>query len=463
MRPVVERCRGPTFILEKRLHKFLTSHLENNIHVAHDPREVVNEIQDLVLMEDEIGTVMDYESLYPSIKIESCRVALLDFMLSKSPNLAGYNNDLIELANLICYQSFFAFNGRRYRQRRGVPMGSPMSGLLCELVLRRLEKSALSVFLNAIVYFKRYVDDVLVIWKNDQKIDEFINMINSNNDGLMLKIEQKCASRIHFLDIDIEFKEGRLTTNVYVKPTHSPLYIPSHSNDPYQYKMAAFRALIQRAFLYCSNVLDRQKEINRILHIARSLGYKEGMITTLVRKYKTNKTKTQNDGFGKITKFTYDRKRKAIMKEISARKESRLIFKRAPNLYRLLRNDKDSIDKEKRAGVYKIPYENRELDINKNYIGVTNRNLGVRLKEHKYNISKGSNATILSQMAQVEGSIVKWDEASIIKPVHSPTLAICAEKIEIYRSRLHDKCINSRDAEGLPSAWKYLIKRMDRS
>ncbi|XP_067129391.1 uncharacterized protein [Centruroides vittatus] len=304
VRPIVERCRGPTFFLEKRLHKFLTSQLENNIYVAQDPREVVNEIQDLILMDNEVGTVMDYESLYPSIKIESCKVALLDFMHSKSPDLANYNNDLIELANLVCYESFFAFNGRQYKQKRGVPMGSPMSGLLCELVLRRLEKSVICGFMNDIMYFKRYVDDVLVIWKNDQKIEEFINRINNNDDGLMLNIEQTCSSRIHFLDIDIEFKEGHLTTKVYVKPTHSPLYIPSRSNDPYQYKMAAFRALVHRAFLYCSSVVDRQKEICRISHIARTLGYRADMITALIKNYKIHKTKAQRGDIRKFTKFT---------------------------------------------------------------------------------------------------------------------------------------------------------------
>ncbi|XP_067124879.1 uncharacterized protein [Centruroides vittatus] len=432
VRPIVERCRGPTFFLEKRLHKFLTSQLENNIYVAQDPRDVVNEIQDLILMEDEVGTVMDYESLYPSIKIESCKVALLDFMHSKSPDLANYSSDLIELANLVCYESFFAFNGRQYKQKRGVPMGSPMSGLLYELVLRRLEKSVLCGFMNDIVYFKRYVDDVLVIWKNDQKVEEFINKINNNDDGLKLKIEQTCSSRIHFLDIDIKFKEGHFVTKVYVKPTHSPLYIPSRSNDPYQYKMAAFRALIHRAFLYCSSVVDRQKEIYRISHIARTLGYRADMVTALIKNYKINKTKAQRGDFGKFTKFTYDRKKEAIMKEISARKNSKLIFKRAPNPYKLLRNDKDNIDKERMAGVYKIPYENQELGIYKNYIGVTNRNLGIRLREHRYNISKRSNATVLSQITQVEGSIVKWGEAGIIKPVHSPTLAFSAEKIEIF-------------------------------
>ncbi|XP_067124156.1 uncharacterized protein [Centruroides vittatus] len=246
-------------------------------------------------------------------------------------------------------------------------MGSPVSGLLCELVLRKLEKSILCDFKNDDIYFKRYVDDVFVIWKNDRKIDESISKINNNDDGLMLKIEQKGSLLIHYLDIDIEFKEeGHLITKVCVKPTHSPLYIPSHSNDPYQYKMAAFCALVRRPFLYCSNVVGRQKEFNRILHVARMLGYRADMITALIKNFKISKAKAPSGYFSKITKFTYDRSKNAIMKEISACKKSNLVFKRTPNLYKLLRNDKDNIDKEGRAGVYKIPNENLELDIKKN-------------------------------------------------------------------------------------------------
>ncbi|XP_023222967.1 uncharacterized protein LOC111624377 [Centruroides sculpturatus] len=147
------------------------------------------------------------------------------------------------------------------------------------------------------------------------------------------------------------------------------------------------------------------------------------------------------------------------MKEIARRKESRMVLRRAPNLYKILRNDKDNIRAEERAGVYKIPYENLQLDVKKDYIGVTTRSLGVRLKEHRYAIRKASNSTVLSQMAQTQGSEVKWDEATIIKPLSSPTLAMTAEKIEIYRSKIREGCLNARDSESLPSAWKYLVKK----
>ncbi|XP_023243743.1 receptor-type tyrosine-protein phosphatase U-like [Centruroides sculpturatus] len=60
-------------------------------------------------------------------------------------------------------------------------------------------------------------------------------------------------------------------------------------------------------------------------------------------------------------------------------------------------------------------------------------------------------------MAQAPGAIVKWNEATIINPLSSPSLALTAEKLQIYRSRLQEGCLNARDAESLPSAWKFMI------
>ncbi|XP_067144220.1 uncharacterized protein [Centruroides vittatus] len=460
IRPVVEKCRGPTFVLEKRLHEYLSSQLDTDTLVAHDPMKVVKDLQNIALMEDEVATVFDYESMYPSVKIESCEEALLDFLYCNNSELLNYTEEVKNLASLVCRESCFTFNGQVYRQRRGVPMGSPLSGILCELVVRRLERRVFHAFKEDIMYFSRYVDDLFILWRNNSRIKDFLDKINDNNDGLTLRLEQKSSLNLHFLDIDITFKKGHLSTNVFIKPSHSPLYIPSQSKDPYKYKIAAFRALIRRAFLYCERVQDRRKEINRIINVAKALGYQKSAILGIVKKYEANiKKKFFKNAPNRSVKFTYSESMNAVMKEIAHRKGSRMLLKRAPNLYKILRNDKDDIKSEEKAGVYKIPYENMQLDVKKDYIGVTTRSLGLRIKEHSYNIRKGSNATILSQMAQAPGAIVKWNEATIINPLSSPSLALTAEKLQIYRSRLQEGCLNARDAESLPSAWKFMIYR----
>ncbi|XP_023211038.1 uncharacterized protein LOC111613924 [Centruroides sculpturatus] len=464
LRPVVEKCRGPTFILVKRLHEYLSSHLDNDSLVAQDPLIVVKEIQGISLMEDEVATVLHYESMYPSVMIESCVDALLDFLYIKNSQLLLYTQELEELANLVCYESCFTFCGQIYRQKEEFRWEVSSQECFCELAVRRIERRVLHSFKEDIVYFSRYVNDILILWSNNCRVHEIMSRINDNDDGLKLRLEQKSFLNVHFLDINIRFMKGHLSTIVYIKPTHTPLYITSQSMDPYRYKMAAFRALIRRAYLYCDRVADRKKEIDRVLQVARTLGYRISIIVKMLKKYERGIVKrTLRNVPTKLTKFTYNSSMNSVMKEIASRKESRMVLRRAPNLYKILRNDKDSIKAEEKAGVYKIPYENLQLDVKKDYIGVTTRNLGVRLKEHRYAIRKAFNSTILSQMTQAQGSEVKWDEATIIKPLSSPTLAMTTEKIEIYRSKIGEGCLNARDAESLPSAWKYLVKKCTRN
>ncbi|XP_067143634.1 uncharacterized protein [Centruroides vittatus] len=415
--------------------------MENNKLVVKDPVMVVKELQSIALKDEEVGTVLDYESLYPSIKIESCVEALMEFLYRDNPTLTQHRDEVIEMANLVCCESFFGYEEQVYKQKRGVPMGSPISGLLCELVVSKVEEKVLRGFERDIVFYKRYVDDVFIIWRNNRVIANFVDRINENEEGLNLKLEQKSSRIVHFLDINVIFNKGHISTGVFIKPTHSPLYIPASSNDPYKYKLAAFRALVRRAFIYCENVIDRDTEIERIIQIAGTLGYRRKVIEGIIRKFEASNDKNTRHGPYRYTKFTYNKYLGGIMKEIARTKDTRVILKRAPNLYKILRNDKGLVKKEDKAGV-------------------TTRNLGIRIKEHKYDIRKGSNTTVLAQMGQTEGSLVHWNEAKIIKQVHSPTLARAAEKIEIYRSKLRDKCINARDAEGLPSAWKYAVKNL---
>ncbi|XP_067121267.1 uncharacterized protein [Centruroides vittatus] len=158
---------------EKRLHGYLSSLLEDSILVAKDPTVVVKELQDITLMDEEVGAILDYESMYPFVKIESCLEALMESLFKVNPGLLHHRDDVLEMANLVCCESFFGFEGHTYKQNRGVPMGSPMSGLLCKLVVKKIEEKVLHSFRNSIVYYKRYVDDILIIWRSNRGISTF--------------------------------------------------------------------------------------------------------------------------------------------------------------------------------------------------------------------------------------------------------------------------------------------------
>ncbi|XP_023220192.1 carboxypeptidase D-like [Centruroides sculpturatus] len=258
--------QSPTLPIEKGLHELLKGHLKDYNYAVSNTRELITKLQNIALKDQEFITVLDFEAMYPSIKLEPCFCALRDFLFQASP--PGYHKQVLELAHLMCYTSFFTFNQRIYLQERGVPMGSPLSGDLCELIVRKLDNQVLQSFNAEIVLYMHYVDDILIIWKSKLDLNTVLQIVNNNPFGLKLKLDQQDDRMAHFLDLNILLDHGCIATSVFHKPNLQSFFIPATSNDPFTYKMSAFRALIRRAFTHCSSINDALREIQRIKRIA---------------------------------------------------------------------------------------------------------------------------------------------------------------------------------------------------
>ncbi|KAJ3272823.1 hypothetical protein HDV01_005251 [Terramyces sp. JEL0728] len=63
-----------------------------------------------------------------------------------------------------------------YRQHQGIPQGSVLSTLLCNLFYGKMENEKLQQFKNGLM---RYVDDFLFVSKNKQEVIEFCNLMHS--------------------------------------------------------------------------------------------------------------------------------------------------------------------------------------------------------------------------------------------------------------------------------------------
>nr|VZI39427.1 unnamed protein product [Spirometra erinaceieuropaei] len=73
--------------------------------------------------------------------------------------------DLIELMGHRL-KTFFTFEGTTYEQIKGTPMGSPISGLIAEAVLQKLERRLFEEYKPK--FWARYVDDTFVIIDQDK-------------------------------------------------------------------------------------------------------------------------------------------------------------------------------------------------------------------------------------------------------------------------------------------------------
>ena len=73
-------------------------------------------------------------------------------------SLNKISETLISTSNLIINKDHFIFDNIICRQKKGLPMGSPISGILAEMKMRILQEQIKTKYKKEIKYWFRYVD-----------------------------------------------------------------------------------------------------------------------------------------------------------------------------------------------------------------------------------------------------------------------------------------------------------------
>ena len=210
------------------------------------------------------------------------------------------NKDTIAQAALmldtILIQNYLKFNNKFFQPHKGVAMGSPISGLVAEIFLQhhKLLKSIIDI--KKIIFYNRYVDDVIIIY--DERLtnsNEILNYMDNIHPELHFKVTDEENNNISFLDLLITKENNRLSINIYRKPTATDTTIHYRSNHPMQYKLAAYRFMFNRLYSLPLSQDQKNQEINTIVHIAKQNGYPIKLIEHLNTKIRNKKKEPKND------------------------------------------------------------------------------------------------------------------------------------------------------------------------
>lgn len=238
--------------LTTALSSYVDFHLQKAIKATHiknyilqDSKTLINELNSLVLPSDCMIFTGDVSSLYTNIPLSS--IGQVTAYLRKF-NKTIYSHNQCTALNIamkfIMTHNFFVFNKQVYQQKAGVAMGTPCAPSFANLYLQFLE----TLLFNdpnypdhlKPLYYKRYIDDILVILPNNADLHFFpqhskayrnlqVNWTNS--------IRNKGLEEIEFLDVviykDLDFPlTSKLSTRVHQKVLNRYLYIPFNSNHP---------------------------------------------------------------------------------------------------------------------------------------------------------------------------------------------------------------------------------------
>jgi len=112
--------------------------------------------------------------------------------------------DIVRITQTLIRQNYFCFRDTTYIQNEGLAMGAPTSSVLSEVYLQYMENTAIYELLvkHKIEGYFRYVDDILVMYKEDKTDilevpEDFNNMVPS----LKFTLEREQNNKINFLEI----------------------------------------------------------------------------------------------------------------------------------------------------------------------------------------------------------------------------------------------------------------------
>jgi hypothetical protein len=161
--------------------------------------------------------------------------------------------DIVKIAKVIVEQNSIHFQDTIYVKDEGLAMGAPTSSIFSEIYLQYIENTKIFKLLlrHKFEGYFRYVDDILIMYKEDRTslhnvLDDFSSLI------LIMKftLEKKENNKINFLDITIAKDHDGISFEIYRKPKTTDVIIPNDSCHARENKTAAIRYFCNRMKTY---------------------------------------------------------------------------------------------------------------------------------------------------------------------------------------------------------------------
>ena len=293
LRPIISQIPTPTYQLAKRLNSIITPY----VPVEHTLRSS-EEFIDIVRSQEPKGFLasLDVENLFTNVPVKTTTDIILDLVYNHEelPPPPGLSRGILEKMLRICTTEcpFTSPSGHLYQQIDGVAMGSPLGVLYANTYMCHVEAKALqSVPVKPYVY-RRYVDDIYLQVEDESVITSLKEQLEAHS-VLNFTQERENNGKLHYLDVDIEAKDGKYITKVYRKPTDSGKCMNARSQCPDRYRRGVIRTYVRRAIRTCSNWELVSQELDRVKQILVNNNYScteiDEEIMTALNKYHEDK------------------------------------------------------------------------------------------------------------------------------------------------------------------------------
>jgi len=312
------------------------------------------------------------------------------FWLDKNNTSKKVKEQFKRHLKIIIEQNLFQYNDQFFKPKNGIAMGSPVSGTLAEIYLQHIEELYIRHWIEskAIIYCKRYVDDIIIIFNHNKTNEIAITSIMNNiNEQLKFKATVEVNKSINYWDLTISRNINKIEISVYRKLTNANITIQYASNHPWDHKRAAFTHYINRELTLPITEQARTQEWEIICNKAQQNGFPIKVIQDIKEKEKAKQNKratrkneeeteqTEQLKNKKLVTFTYYSPLIRNVTNLFKNTGIGISFRASNNIYQQL---VQKISNKNPSGIY----EKRCNTCGMNYVGQSGRPVTTSHKEH---------------------------------------------------------------------------------
>ena len=220
---------------------------------------------------------LDIESMYSNMSLDLGKSASKEYLDSRYTNnscvddqdsLKVTTKSILDALELCVKNNYFKFNSQVYKQAGGVGTGIKLAPPFACLGVGKFEKIAFNSnheLLDLILLWKRYIDDVFMLFNGSkEQCKELVDWLNTLMPGVIKFKFEYSKKNIEFLDLDIRIENGRIETNLFVKPTNLQLFLDYHSNHPQHCKEGIVFSQAIRLIERCSKPEDLKTNLKKL-------------------------------------------------------------------------------------------------------------------------------------------------------------------------------------------------------
>lgn len=497
LRPIVSTINSAAYKMSRFLATILRKSFASKYGIKNS-QKFIQKMRHIKIKDGHVLASFDVINCFGTIPVDlALEIIERDFHLIEEHTPIDKEDFMAMLRICLKDANYFMYDGKYYRQNKGMFMGSSLAPILVERVIEDIIDRALNEMNCTPDFWTTYVDDHLTSIPKDQ-VKTLENKLNSINPNVQFTtVEQTDDDQsIEFLDLTVYNRNGKMITKWFHKPIASNRLLNFHSKHPMNMIKNTAKSFIRRV-LSLSHASFHKENIEKIKWILAKNSFPAKVITHLINEvfsstlatrrmksypfinettrlhnnvstFEPDANSTVFNGPLNATSGIKERKRYAGLTYIPGITEQ--LKRAAPELTvapsppakvgKMFSDMKDKLPIDLHSlVVYKIPCKL----CRKFYIGETINNLCDRCKQHKNDVKnrdkKPYATALVSHVTKTNPPHeFDFDDKSILKKVrHRGVLKIH----EVNQIVLHeDRAVNFKtDAEHITPVFYNLIKR----